>query len=308
MLKYKGHQLGLPKYCGTSAFYGNTNLFQQSGVTFPGDTTTWDTFRSNLISLTKSQGGTTTQFGLDNGLANIGYVLSWMVWSWGGEVVDPKDNSKCLLDQPPALDALQYVQDSHLDAAHRPAADRSHRVRQGCLRQRQVRHGREWLRVAARPTPESSPDGTGLLSQSPRTHGDDSQLSHHRLLCHVERQSEQEHRRRLATAALRHRTNLGAYADRAGADGNRRASPWPKNGWRACDRSAPTLQSANLEAFLTALTQARPQLRFSNGPKALAILNPVIDAVYNKNTTPARTAFTQAAPQVTAALKAASTS
>jgi hypothetical protein len=34
----------------------------------------------------------------------------------------------------------------------------------------------------------------------------------------------------------------------------------------------------------------------------------VIDAVYNKNTTPARTAFSQAAPQVTAALKAATTS
>lgn len=78
--------------------------------------------------------------------------------------------------------------------------------------------------------------------------------------------------------------------------------------WLSSVRSVtPTLQQANLEVFLAALAQARPQLRFSNDPKALAILNPVIDAVYNKNTTPARTAFSQAAPQVTAALKAATT-
>jgi hypothetical protein len=79
--------------------------------------------------------------------------------------------------------------------------------------------------------------------------------------------------------------------------------------WLASVRAlTPTLQTANLEVFLTALAQARPQLRFSSDPKALAILNPVIDAVYNKNTSTARTAFAQAAPQVTAALKAASSS
>jgi multiple sugar transport system substrate-binding protein len=112
MFKRNGKQYALPKYCGTSAFYYNKTMFNQAGVPFPDDKMTWMQYREKLVALTKSDGATNTTFGLShNSAAHLGYIMSWMVWSWGGEVTDPQDDSKCLLDQPPALEALQFWQD-----------------------------------------------------------------------------------------------------------------------------------------------------------------------------------------------------
>jgi multiple sugar transport system substrate-binding protein len=302
MLKYKGHQLGLPKYCGTSAFYGNTNLFQQSGVTFPGDTTTWDTFRSNLISLTKSQGGTTTQFGLDNGLANIGYVLSWMVWSWGGEVVDPKDNSKCLLDQPPALDALQYMQDliwkDHVspqpaDLKQFPTggflfSDSHTATNRNGSWEIQNWHKKgpkgEWD-VFANPL---GPTGKRFTFHTTDTYaafkGSKSADATWQLLRYV---TGLDWGRMLIQASQLQPAHLSLAPD------------WIKGVQAAVPESA----NAKLDVFVKGFDYARPQVAFSNDPKANALLDPVLDAVYNKNTMTARQGFAEVAPRVTAALQ-----
>ena len=107
----KGHQYALPKYVSGHVYFGNKALFRQAGLAFPTAKTTWDQFAGMGAALTKKQGTTYSQFALSSGMANLSGFLSQIVWSWGGDVVDPKDNSVCLLDQPPALDALQYVQD-----------------------------------------------------------------------------------------------------------------------------------------------------------------------------------------------------
>jgi len=303
----KGHQYALPKYVSSHLYFGNKAMFRQAGLSFPTATTTWDQFVAMGGSLTKKQGAAYSQFALSSGMANLSGFLSQIVWSWGGEVVDPKDNSICLLDQPAALDALQYVQDliwkqhiapqpTEVTALGKDAFGNARFATEesgsASLRDLRLNHPQMELDFFLNPL---GPTGTTA--------------NYHTTDCYAMLKGSQSKNTDGAWQLLRFVTAPTWERMLIEQEQMQPARQSLAKEWLASVRSVtPTLQSANLEAFLTALTQARPQLRFSNGPKALAILNPVIDAVYNKNTTPARTAFTQAAPQVTAALKAASTS
>jgi multiple sugar transport system substrate-binding protein len=303
----KGHQYALPKYCSSHVYFGNKALFRQAGVDFPTAKTTWDQLRSAGASLTKKQGETYTQFALNNGMANLSGFLSQIVWSWGGEVVDPNDNSKCLLDQPAALDALQYVQDliwkdhiapqpndvkalgSDLFGNAKFATEES-----GSSSLRDLRLQHPQLELDFFPNP---------LGPTGKT------ANYHTTDCYALLKGSASKNTDGAWQLLRFVTQPAWARMLIQVEQMQPARQSLAKEWLASVRSlTPTLQTANLEVFVTALAQARPQLRFANDPKALAILNPVIDAVYNKNTSTARTAFAQAAPQVTAALKAASSS
>jgi hypothetical protein len=67
--------------------------------------------------------------------------------------------------------------------------------------------------------------------------------------------------------------------------------------------AVPESANAKLDVFVKGFDYARPQVAFSNDPKANALLDPVLDAVYNKNTMTARQGFAEVAPRVTAALQ-----
>lgn len=304
MFMDKGHQYALPKYVSGHVYFGNRALFRQAGLSFPTAKTTWDQFTGMGATLTKKQGATYSQFALSSGMANLSGFLSQIVWSWGGEVVDPKDNSICLLDQPPALDALQYVQDliwkQHI--APQPAeVTAAGKDAFGHAKFATEESGSASLRDLRLKFPQMEldffPNPLGPTGKTANYHTTD---------CYAMLKGNQSKNPDGAWQLLRFVTAPAWERLLIQVEQMQPARQSLAKEWLSSVRSVtPTLAKANLEVFLAALAQARPQLRFSNDPKALAILNPVIDAVYNKNTTPARTAFAQAAPQVTAALKAA---
>ena len=98
MFRKNGRQFAFGKYCGTFGLAANKELFQQNGVALPDDKLTWSQFIPRLAALTKKEGDSFKQIGLVGPIADLGFFLGPLVWAWGGEVSDPKDNSRCLLD------------------------------------------------------------------------------------------------------------------------------------------------------------------------------------------------------------------
>jgi multiple sugar transport system substrate-binding protein len=108
-----GKTYGLPRGFGMEAVFYNVDLFHKAQLpSVPADwkNTSW-TFSALLQrarQLTSGSGPTKT----------FGYIVDpsnyreWMtyVWSNGGEVFN-HDYTQCLLDQPPAVAALQFLQD-----------------------------------------------------------------------------------------------------------------------------------------------------------------------------------------------------
>lgn len=96
---------------GMNLFY-NKNLLDAASVAYPTDDLTWDDFRAAARQLTKTEGDQTTQFG-----ASLGTLMAW--WAWptllvgkGVDIVDSHTKpTKCTLDTPEAIEALQFLQD-----------------------------------------------------------------------------------------------------------------------------------------------------------------------------------------------------
>lgn len=104
-----GMQFALPQYLGTVALYYNRDALERAGVTDPSSEMDWDDFRSLAQKLTIRQGETVKQWGfrflfwLDR--------VAYLVRQNGGVVIDPNDDTLCLLDQPAAISAIQYWAD-----------------------------------------------------------------------------------------------------------------------------------------------------------------------------------------------------
>jgi multiple sugar transport system substrate-binding protein len=108
-----GKIYGIPRGFGMAVMAYNVDLFQKMGVApLPTDwkDTSW-TF-NDFLAMTKrvtSGTGTSQVYGF---LPHPGNNREWQtyVWSNGGEVFSA-DYKQCLLDQPPAVEALQFLQD-----------------------------------------------------------------------------------------------------------------------------------------------------------------------------------------------------
>ena len=99
-------QFSLPMYLGTMALYYNKGWFRERGVALPDDTWDWtkwadamnrlkvgnDRFGAELLTLSRSRA-------LQPIIAN------------GGHLVDPKDDTVSVIDQPAALEVLQWIND-----------------------------------------------------------------------------------------------------------------------------------------------------------------------------------------------------
>jgi multiple sugar transport system substrate-binding protein len=99
-------QHALPMFLDAAALVFNKDLFRRAGLALPDDTWDWN---RQLEAMRKLTDATQEQFGADIGTA-IPRLQERIVQN-GGWVVDPSDDLKCVLDQPPALEALQWVQD-----------------------------------------------------------------------------------------------------------------------------------------------------------------------------------------------------
>jgi multiple sugar transport system substrate-binding protein len=124
--RWKGKQYGIGDNFVYRILFYNLDLFAAAGVPRPpsewtNQTWKWDTFLDAATKLTKKDaGGRTTQYGFAVGL-NAVNAMSW-VWSNGGEWVDP-NLSKVDIGEPPAVEALQFLQDLQYKHGVTPTPD-----------------------------------------------------------------------------------------------------------------------------------------------------------------------------------------
>jgi multiple sugar transport system substrate-binding protein len=104
-----GQQYGLPKYHGALALYFNKDLFDEYDVEYPDETWDHDDYLEAMKRLTQDRDG-------DGEIDLWGSTLdvSWdriqvHVNAWGGHFVDPDDPTRCLMAEPEALAAMEWI-------------------------------------------------------------------------------------------------------------------------------------------------------------------------------------------------------
>ena len=106
---YEGHLYGVPKYVSTLAMAYNKNILDEAGVKYPDATWDWDDYLTAYRATTKRDAsGEITQWGT--------YVahefIPHYVWMNGGEWMNADlFGTKCLLDEPKAMEALKFNHD-----------------------------------------------------------------------------------------------------------------------------------------------------------------------------------------------------
>lgn len=104
-----GHQYGLPKYHGALALYYNRDLFDEYAVDYPDDTWNHDDYLTAMKRLTHDRDG--------DGKTDLWGSMIDIFWDriqmhvngWGGHLVDPNDPTRCLMGEPAALKAMEWI-------------------------------------------------------------------------------------------------------------------------------------------------------------------------------------------------------
>lgn len=109
-LKYRQKFYGLPRGWTTFVLYYNQDMFDAAHLPYPHEGWTWEDFLAAGRKLTKDLDGDgrPDQFACDAPTQTDG--LAFWIWQNGGRLFTP-DMSRCLLDQPPALEALRFLRD-----------------------------------------------------------------------------------------------------------------------------------------------------------------------------------------------------
>jgi len=100
---------GLPRDCNTVAIYYNKTLFEKYGVEPPKPGWTWQDFLDKARKLTKDENndGRPDIFGFSAGYDSMEVHWGYWIWQNGGSILNP-ERTKCLLDQPSAIEALEF--------------------------------------------------------------------------------------------------------------------------------------------------------------------------------------------------------
>jgi len=109
-LRYKGKFYGLPRGWTTFVLYYNRDMFRKAGVPLPREGWTWDDFLTACRRVTRDTNGDgrTDQFGCDSPAESDG--IAFWIWQNGGRMFTP-DMSRCTLDSPEAIEAVQFLAD-----------------------------------------------------------------------------------------------------------------------------------------------------------------------------------------------------
>lgn len=99
-------QHALPMFLATAGLGYNKDLFHRAGVPLPNETWDWQRQAEAMARLT-DQGRSLFGMFLNTAIPR----LNERVVQYEGWFVDPNDDTRCLLDQPPAIEALQWVHD-----------------------------------------------------------------------------------------------------------------------------------------------------------------------------------------------------
>jgi len=89
-----------------ACIYYNKKVLDEAGVAYPTDDWDWNDLLEKSQALTKVENGKTTRYGF--------YAWAWMnfVYSNGGSLVDDvKNPTRCLLDEPQAIEGMQFYAD-----------------------------------------------------------------------------------------------------------------------------------------------------------------------------------------------------
>ena len=134
LCRYEGRLYSLPRYSSVYVLFYNQDLFDEAGVSYPDGSWTWADYLAAAQKLTRHSSDPAQQrYGcvIDFWGARI---YPW-VWQNGGQILD-ESRTKCLLDQPPAVEALQFLVD--LAARHKVAPR---------ISQEDSRETREWFKA-----------------------------------------------------------------------------------------------------------------------------------------------------------------
>lgn len=103
-ITYKGKTFGMPWFTDTGLLYYRKDLLRESG--FDGPPKTWDELKQMSRRVQEDSG---TKFGfVFQGARYEGGVCDGMefIWTHGGEVLDPQDPTRVLVDSPEAIAGL----------------------------------------------------------------------------------------------------------------------------------------------------------------------------------------------------------
>ena len=102
-----GRQFALPKYHGALAVYYNKDRFDAAGVPYPDADWTYDDYLSAMTALTGAEVDGSAVYG--STLDPIYDRVQIHVNAFGGHFVNPDDPTDCVLDEPPAVAALEWL-------------------------------------------------------------------------------------------------------------------------------------------------------------------------------------------------------
>jgi len=103
----EGRSYGFPANISVDALWFHRDLFDRAGEPYPRGPWTWDDFVKVAKRLTvRDERGRITQFGL---------LCDWWQWpqfvmQWGGRIYSP-DGTRCVIDSPEAVAAVQFMHD-----------------------------------------------------------------------------------------------------------------------------------------------------------------------------------------------------
>lgn len=104
-----GAQYALPKYHGALAVFYNKDLFDQYGVAYPTRDWTYDDYLAAMRALTVDTDGNNSPDIWGTTLDPIYDRVQIHVNSFGGHYVNPDDPADCVLDEPEAVAALEWL-------------------------------------------------------------------------------------------------------------------------------------------------------------------------------------------------------
>jgi multiple sugar transport system substrate-binding protein len=108
LYRYKGGLYGMPYGFQTDVLYYNKDMFDDAGLPYPDLTWNWDKMVEIAKKLTRDTDGDerTDQFGLG------GYYWALLIIrQGGGDVLDEETETKCLLREQAAIDAMRFIGD-----------------------------------------------------------------------------------------------------------------------------------------------------------------------------------------------------
>ena len=310
MWQINGSQWGLPEYTGVWGAFFNRRIFEEANAPLPNsDNFTWDDMLEAAKQVTKfDSSNKPIQFGYDDNL-DLEFTVSCIIWSWGGEVHDPEDNSVCRLHEEPAMEAMQFLADMRWKHHVMPNPSEASSIQvQG------------WSLFATDKI-GLRPQGSWYVDDNIRQIGDrftwDAFMlpigkSGKRATFHTtdawgifkgskSPDASWEWLKFLVGPVFQEQYILQAGFNQPAL--RSLAPKWEEVIRKELEAANPALKSMKLDIFPRSFEFARPMVKFSNHSRAMEILKPALEQIYITGSAQVRDVIPEASKKVTEALQ-----